>query len=143
MPVISHKIGFESSEGEADDYEFLLFSPSVQHTAAICLQRRPAEASLSLSSKYGRGCNSELSSSSDADSMHSDAASLSTASSTSTIFSLQRASPESAQHRAELHIHDTLQQHWSLHCWKTIPYVKDERMNVNALQIQGCTLYIQ
>lgn len=140
MPAKIHRIGFKSSEGEADDWDFLLFSPSAQHTAAICLQRRPAEAFFSLSSKYGTDRNFEMSSSSDADSMHSDAASLSSVSSTSTIFSLQKASSEPAQHRAELHVQDNLQQHWSLHCWKTIPFIKDERMTLNDLHIHGCTL---
>ena len=36
-------IGFQSPEAGAEDWEFLLFQPSTQHTAALCLQR-PSEA---------------------------------------------------------------------------------------------------
>ena len=32
-------IGFQSLEAGAEDWEFLLFQPSAQHTAALCLQR--------------------------------------------------------------------------------------------------------
>lgn len=33
-----HKIEFESPEAEGQEWEFLLFQPSAQHTAALCLQ---------------------------------------------------------------------------------------------------------
>ena len=36
-------IGFQSPEAGAEEWEFLLFQPGAQHTAALCLQR-PSEA---------------------------------------------------------------------------------------------------
>ncbi len=36
-------ISFQSPEAGAEDWEFMLFQPSAQHTAALCLQR-PSEA---------------------------------------------------------------------------------------------------
>ncbi|CAL8463637.1 g3171 [Coccomyxa elongata] len=39
-----YNIRFASPDMEQDKWDFLLFSPSAQHTAALCLQRGPAEA---------------------------------------------------------------------------------------------------
>jgi hypothetical protein len=36
-------VGFASPEGEDEAWDFLLFSPSPEHTAALCVQRQPSD----------------------------------------------------------------------------------------------------
>ncbi|KAK9917310.1 hypothetical protein WJX75_003017 [Coccomyxa subellipsoidea] len=41
-----HEITFAAPESEEDAWDFMLFSPSPQHTAALCVQQGPAMATL-------------------------------------------------------------------------------------------------
>ena len=52
-------IVFECSEADAEEWDFLLFQPSQQHTAALCLQRSAAGQPVLGSSGSSNGAASE------------------------------------------------------------------------------------
>ena len=134
-----HEIVFAAPESEEDMWKFLLFSPSPQHTAALCVQREPAMASSSISSSSGAHSHTVASSEKEGDRMLSRSLASSSRDSSPGMCSTDSKSlnhSEEVTSARDCEIPEK-QYNWSLQCWRTIPFVHDKRMEFRELLIHG------
>lgn len=139
-----NEIRFAAPESEEDAWDFMLFSPSPQHTAALCVQQEPAMATSSAFSRSAADTHTDESSD-DAPSEGEDdrmlSHSLGSGSCDSSPGMCSTAS-ESLHHIEESALAQYCnkpgnQCNWSLQCWRTIPFVHEKRIEPSELLIQG------
>ena len=133
-----YNIRFSSPDIEQDTWDFLLFSPSRQHTAALCLQREPARAPRDVSSSGSidscdlpSGSKDESKCSEASDEQLSDS-SCSTASSNSVALK-GNSETTAMQDRGT----QERQCSWRLQCWRTVPLMYDECVDPSEVLVQG------
>ena len=139
-----HEITFAAPESEEDAWDFMLFSPSPQHTAALCVQQGPAMATSSAFSSSGADTHTDESSDNASSEGGDDrmlSHSLGSGSFDSSSGMCSTAS-ESLHHTQESALAQYCnrpmnQCDWNLQCWRTIPLVHEKRIEPSKLLIQG------
>ena len=136
---LSYEIGFASPVNEEHMWDFLLLSPSPQHTAALCVQRGPAKISSTRSSSTGANDDAEVSSEGDADRLLSNQPVSRSFESSSSMCSTDSESTRFGEAVNGAGGHEKPRDNWRLHCWKTVPFVHDRPMDPSELLIHGCS----
>lgn len=133
-----YNIRFASPDMEQDVWDFLLFSPSAQHTAALCLQRGPAEAPTGASSSCSTdSCDSP--SGSKIESMGSRASDQLLHDSSGSTASSDSVALEGSNETRVMQDNGSQERqcNWRMQCWRTVPLMYDECMDPSKVPVQG------